>query len=67
MPIDRRTLTNEPDPRDASKTKQKRIRTQIHRRTRTSETLTEQWDSSSGIPPPDLKMPPDKMRKTNPK
>jgi len=63
MPTDRRTLTNQPDPHGDPKAKRKRIPTQIHRRTRSNEPLAEQWDSGSGSPPADLKMPSGKMRR----
>src|SRR5207245_10630487 len=46
--LDRRTLTNQPDPPDCGKTIPKRVRTQIHRRTKTAEPLAEQWDAGSG-------------------
>jgi hypothetical protein len=63
---DPRTLTNEPDPADFGKARPKRIRTQIHRRSRSAEPLTDQWDSASGEPPEDLRMPADKMPRRNP-
>jgi len=59
--LDRRTLTNQPDPPDCGKTIPKRVRTQIHRRTKTAEPLAEQWDAGSGQPPGDLRTPPEKM------
>jgi len=58
---DRRTLTNQPDPPDFTKAKPKRVRTQIHRRIKSSEPLTDQWDSTSAEPPVDLRMPARKM------
>ncbi len=73
MSIDRRTLTNQPDPPDYGKSAAKRIRTQIHRRIKASEPLADQWDAAAGNPPPDLRMPKSKMarhqgkrRKTHP-
>ena len=59
--LDPRTLTNEPDPPDCGKAIPKRVRTQIHRRTKTAEPLAEQWDAGSGQPPGDLRTPPEKM------
>jgi hypothetical protein len=59
--LDRRTLTNQPDPPDYGKSSPKRVRTQIHRRTKSKEPLAEQWDAAAGAPPPDLRTPPDKM------
>ena len=64
--LDRRTLTNETDPPDCGKTIPKRVRTQIHRRTKTAEPLTEQWDAGSGHPPGDLRTPPEKMARRAP-
>jgi hypothetical protein len=70
---DRRTLTNQPDPPDYGTAVPKRIRTQIHRRTKSTEPLSDQWDAGTGCPPTDLRTPPDKMisqprknRKTHP-
>lgn len=63
---DRRTLTNQPDPPDDGKASPKRIRTQIHRRNKTTEPLTEQWDAGSGRPPADLRMPLEKMARRPP-
>ena len=51
---DRRTLTNQPDPPDFTKAKPKRVRTQIHRRIKSSE------------PPADLRMPARKMSRRSP-
>jgi len=59
--LDQRTLTNQPDPPDFGKTTSKRVRTQIHRRTKTAEPLTEQWEAGSGQPPRDLRTPPEKV------
>lgn len=64
---DRRTLTNQPDPPDFTKAKPKRVRTQIHRRIKSSGPLTDQWDSTSAEPPADLRTPAHKMaRRTLP-
>jgi hypothetical protein len=57
--LDQRTLTNQPDPPDYGKTTPKRVRTQIHRRTKTAEPLTEQWDAGSDQPPKELRTPPE--------
>ena len=65
--LDRRTLTNQPDPPDYGKTATKRIRTQIHRRTGSAEPLAEQWDAGSGRAPGDLRTPPEKMARRPPK
>lgn len=65
--LDRRTLTNQPDPPDYGKTAPKRIRTQIHRRTGTTEPLAEQWDAGSGRAPDDLRTPSEKMPRRPPK
>ncbi|HZC80462.1 MAG TPA: hypothetical protein VE222_01880 [Nitrospiraceae bacterium] len=64
--IDQRTLTNQPDPTDYGKTTPKRVRTQIHRRTKTAEPLTEQWEAGSGQPPGDLRTPPEKIARRAP-
>ncbi len=64
---DRRTLTNQPDPPDYGKAPSKRIRTQIHRRNKTTEPLTEQWDAGSGRAPDDLRTPSEKMTRRPPK
>lgn len=64
---DRRTLTNQPDPPDYGKTVPKRIRTQIHRRTGTTEPLVEQWDAGSGRAPDNLRTPSGKMTRRPPK
>jgi hypothetical protein len=58
---DQRTLTNQPDPPDFGKARPKRIPTQIHRRTRSTEPLADQWDAGSGRPPEDLRTSPGKM------
>jgi len=63
---DQRTLTNQPDPPDYGKTTPKRVRTQIHRRTKTDEPVTEQWDAGSGQPPRDLRTPPEKLARRAP-
>ena len=63
---DQRTLTNQADPPDYSKTAPRRVRTQIHRRTKTDEPLAEQWDVESGQPPADLRTPPEKMTRRTP-
>ena len=63
---DRRTLTNQPDPPDFTKTKPKRVRTQIHRRIKSSGPLADQWDSTSAEPPVDLRMPARKMSRRSP-
>ncbi len=47
---DHRTLTNQPDPPDFSASKPKRIRTQIHRRTKSSGPLRDQWSPASENP-----------------
>ena len=65
--LDRRTLTNQPDPPDYGKTVPKRIRTQIHRRTGSAEPLAEQWDAGSGRAPDDLRTPSKKMARRPPK
>ena len=65
--LDRRTLTNQPDPPDYGKTVPKRIRTQIHRRTGSAEPLAEQWDAGSGRAPGDLRTPSKKMTRRPPK
>ena len=59
--LDRRTLTNQPDPPDYGKATPKRIPTQIHRRTPSAEPLADQWDAGSGRPPEDLRTPPGRM------
>ncbi|TAL10232.1 MAG: hypothetical protein EPO02_08145 [Nitrospirae bacterium] len=64
---DRRTLTNQPDPPDYGKAAPKRIRTQIHRRNKTTEPLAEQWDAGSGLVPDDLRTPSEKMASRPPK
>lgn len=64
---DRRTLTNQPDPPDYGETIPKRVRTQIHRRTKTTKPLAEQWDAASGRPPDDLRTPSEKMARQPPK
>ena len=64
--LDRRTLTNQPDPPDYGKTVPKRIRTQIHRRTGSAEPLAEQWDAGSGLAPEGLRTPSDKMTRRPP-
>lgn len=64
--LDQRTLTNQPDPPDYGKTTLKRVRTQIHRRTKTAEPLTEQWEAGSGQPPRDLRTPPEKLARRAP-
>jgi len=58
---DRRTLTNQPDPSDYGKVIPKRIRTQIHRRIKATEPLSDQWDAGTGRPPTDLRTPPERM------
>jgi hypothetical protein len=63
---DKRTLTNQPDPPDLGKSRPKRIRTQIHRRTPSSESLIEQWDADSPAPPKGLRTSPDKMVRRSP-
>ena len=63
---DRRTLTNQPDPLDFTKAKPKRVRTQIHRRIKSSGPLTDQWDSTSAEPPADLRTPAHKMSRRSP-
>lgn len=65
--LDRRTLTNEPDPPDYGKAAPKRIRTQIHRRTKTAEPLAEQWEAGSGHAPDGLRTPSEKMTRHPPK
>ncbi len=64
--LDQRTLTNQPDPPDYGKTTPKRVRTQIHRRTKTAGPLMEQWDAGSGQPPKDLRTTPEKMARRGP-
>ena len=64
--LDRRTLTNQPDPPDYGKTAPTRIRTQIHRRISTTEPLTEQWDADSGRAPDGLRTPSGKMTRKPP-
>ncbi len=59
--LDRRTLTNQPDPSDYGKATPKRIPTQIHRRTPSAEPMADQWDAGSGRPPEDLRTPPGRM------
>ena len=59
--LDRRTLTNQPDPPDYGTAASKRVRTQIHRRIKTTEPLTEQWDAQSGRAPKNLRTPSEKM------
>jgi hypothetical protein len=65
--FDRRTLTNQPDPPDYGKAAPKRVRTQIHRRMKTTEPLTEQWDAQSGRAPENLRTPSEKMSRRPPK
>ena len=57
---DRRTLTNQPDPPEFSRSKPKRVRTQIHRRTKSSGPLIDQWDAS-GKPPQEPVLLPSKL------
>ena len=54
---DRRTMTNQQDPPEFSESKPKRVRTQIHRRIKSPGPLTDQWDSSSGKPPEEPRLP----------
>ena len=65
-PEDRRTLTNQPDPPEFSKSKPKRVRTQIHRRIKSPGPLTDQWDSSSGKAPEEPVILPAKMARRPP-
>jgi hypothetical protein len=65
--LDRRTLTNQPDPPDYGTAAPKRVRTQIHRRMKTTEPLTEQWDAQSGRAPESLRTPSEKMSRRTPK
>lgn len=65
--LDRRTLTNQPDPPDYGKATPKRVRTQIHRRMKTTEPLTEQWDAQSGRIPESLRTPSEKLSRRPPK
>ena len=64
---DRRTLTNQPDPPEFSRSKPKRVRTQIHRRTKSSGPLTDQWDASSGKPPQEPVLLPSKLARRLPR
>jgi hypothetical protein len=48
---DQRTLTNQPDPPEFSRSTPKRVRTQIHRRIKSPGPLIDQWDSTSGKSP----------------
>ena len=63
---DRRTLTNQPDPPEFSRSTPKRVRTQIHRRIKSAGPLIEQWDSSSGKSPEDTGPRPKKMARRSP-
>src|SRR3989449_5224274 len=59
--LDQRTLTNQPDPPDCGKTIPKRVRTQIHRRTKPPDPRPGHWELGSGQPPGDLRPPRGKM------
>ena len=63
---DHRTLTNQPDPPEFSRSKPKRVRTQIHRRIKSPGPLTDQWDSSSGPPLQEPGLLPSKMARRPP-
>jgi hypothetical protein len=63
---DQRTLTNQPDPPDYAKSQPKRVRTQIHRRTKTTEPLVAQWDAALQRVPKGLRTKADKMLSRNP-